>query len=53
MLGLVGFSHSGQVLSSFWDIQASGMLTSAAGAVKTTAEQQAASMITELLTGQS
>jgi len=38
--GLVGLHEEGQVTSSFWDIQTSGLTTSAGGIGKTTTEMQ-------------
>ncbi len=40
--GLVGLHEEGQVTSSFWDIQTSGLTTSAGGIGKTTTEMQTA-----------
>ncbi len=38
--GLVGQNDSGDVINSFWDIETSGLSTSAAGTGKTTAQMQ-------------
>ena len=45
--GLVGYNYSGTVTDSFWDVNSSGMDTSAAGTGKTTAEMQTRSTFTD------
>lgn len=44
--GLIGFTDGGTVTASYWDTDASGMSTSAAGEGKTTAELQTESTFT-------
>ena len=45
--GLVGLNDHGMVDSCFWDVQASGQMTSAGGAGKTTSEMETKSTFTE------
>jgi len=45
--GLVGDNLKGEIANSFWDIETSGLTTSAGGTGKTTAEMQAESTFTD------
>jgi len=45
--GLVGSKYAGTVSSSFWDVDTSGWMTSAAGTPKTTAEMMTKSTFTD------